>query len=268
MLKFITGKPLWANILIGCGIFFILVFLLFQSLSMITRHDDVLPVPAVTGKSFDEAKKLLEGQGFDVQVQDTVFSDTAPLSSVMNQFPEPESIVKENRTVFLTINAATMPDIPMPNLEGSTFKSAEITLQQLKLKIEDTIYRKDIARDMVLEQQFKGERIKAGTKIPVGSSISLVLGSGLGTETSDMPDLFGYTLSEAKAMIEGSGLTMGNTVPQNAGPDWYVARQSPEHLSPSGNINKIRQGQLIDLWVQQQKPVRQTAPADSSASGY
>lgn len=265
MLKFITGKPLWANMLVGGAIFFILIFLLFQSMTCMTRHDQVLPVPSVTGRSYEEAKKLLEGQGFEVQVQDTAFSDTAPLSSVLNQFPEPESIVKMNRTVFLTINRAAPPDIPMPNLEGSTYKSAEITIQQLGLKIEDTIYRKDIARDMVLEQQFNGQRIKAGDKIAVGSKLVLVLGSGLGTETFDMPDLFGYTLSEAKSMLESGGLTMGNVIPANSSPDSYVYKQNPESVTPGGKVNQVRQGQIIDLWAQPQRPVR-AAASDSSGN--
>ena len=270
MLKFITGRPLWANVLVGGAIFFILVFLLFQSMTCMTRHDQVLPVPLVTGRSFDEAKKLLEGQGFDVQIQDTAFSDTAPLLSVLNQFPEAETIVKMNRTVFLTINRAVAPDIPMPNLVGSTYKSAEITLQQLGLKIEDTIYRKDMARDMVLEQQHNGQPIKASDKIAVGSKIVLVLGTGLGTETFEMPDLFGYTLSEAKSILESSGLTIENIVPQNAGPNSYVYRQSPESLSPGGKVNQVRQGQPIDLWVQAQKPVRAAASdsAGNQQNGY
>lgn len=260
MFKFITDKPVWANILIGCAVFLLLTWLLFQSLSWMTRHDKVLPVPSVTGRSFEEAKKLLEGQGFEVQVQDTAFSDTAPLSSVLNQFPEAESIVKMNRTVFLTINRAVPPDIPMPNLVGSTYKSALITTEQIGLKVADTIYRKDMARDMVLEQQLNGQSLRPGTKIPVGTAIVLVLGTGLGTETMEVPDLFGYTLQEAKAMIEGSGMTIGNIVPQSADFNSYVYRQSPDHLSPGGNVNKARQGQYIDLWVQLQKPVRAAMP--------
>jgi eukaryotic-like serine/threonine-protein kinase len=248
VLKFITGRPLWANMLVGGAIFFILIFLLFQSMTCMTRHDKVLPVPSVTGRSYEEAKKLLEGQGFEVLVQDTAFSDTAPLSAVLNQFPEPETIVKMNRTVFLTINRA----VP------------EIALQQLGLKIEDTIYRQDMARDMVLEQQFNGQRIKAGDKIAVGSKIVLVLGTGLGTETFDMPDLFGYTLSEAKAMLESAGLTIDNIVPQNASQNSYVYRQSPDHLSPSGKLIQVRHGQPIDLWVQPDKPVR-AATTDTTA---
>lgn len=268
MLKFITGRPLWLNILVGGAIFFLLFFLFFQSLSWITRHDAVLPVPSVTGKSYDEAKQFLEKQGFEVQVQDTVFTDTLPLSAVVRQFPDAETIVKENRIVFLSINRASAPDVPMPKLDGLTFKSAQIALEQTGLKIEDTVYRKFEFRDMVLEQLFKGQPIKEGTQLPMGSGITLVLGTGLGNEKVDMPDLFGFTLNEAKQILESTGLSLGNVVPQGASPGSYVYRQSFESHSPTGSINQVTVGRTIDVWVQAQKPVRAAAASTDTTGGF
>jgi eukaryotic-like serine/threonine-protein kinase len=259
--KFITGKPLWANILLGIGILLVLFFIFFQSLSWITRHDKTLAVPAVTGKTFDEAKKILEAQGFDVEIQDTVFNDTAALLSVVKQFPNAETKVKMNRTVYLTINRDAAPDIDMPKLTGQSFRSAQITLQQQKLRLEDTIYAPYFARDLVLEQHYKGQPIKEGTKIPMGSGIVLVLGRGTGTEQLEVPDLFGVTLNEAKSILESNGLTVGTIQPAAADPNGYVYRQAPDHLTQTGNVNHIRAGQFIDLWVQSEKPVRKVDSA-------
>ena len=49
--------------------------------------------------SYDEAKKILESQGFDVEIQDSVYNDTAAALSVLRQFPAADEIVKVNRTV-------------------------------------------------------------------------------------------------------------------------------------------------------------------------
>jgi beta-lactam-binding protein with PASTA domain len=261
--KFITGKPLWANILLGIGILLVLFFIFLQSLSWITRHDKTLAVPSVTGKSYDEAKKLLEGQGFDVEIQDTVYNDTAALLSVVKQFPTADSKVKMNRTVYLTINRDAAPDIEMPKLVGLSFRSAQITLQQQKLKLQDTIYTNDFATDQVRDQLYKGKSIKEGTKIPMGSGITLVISRGTGTVDQDVPDLFGMTLNEAKVILESNGLTLGTVLPTDADPNGYVYKQAPTHLTISGNVNHIKQGQFIDLWVQTDKPVR----ADSTAQG-
>ena len=264
MFKFITGKPLWANILLGIGILLVLFFIFLQSLSWITRHDKTLAVPSVTGKSYDEAKKILEGQGFDVEIQDTVYNDTAALLSVVKQFPTADSKVKMNRTVYLTINRDAAPDIEMPKLVGLSLRSAQITLQQQKLKLEDTIYTNDFATDQVQEQRYKGQPIKEGTKIPMGSGIVLVVSRGTGTTDQDVPDLFGMTLSEAKVILESNGLTLGTIQPTGADPNGYVYRQDPTRLTMSGNVNKIKQGQFIDLWIQTDKPVR----SDSTAQGH
>jgi len=250
-----TGKPLWVHILTGIGLVVLLVVVFLQSLHWITRHDKTLTIPAVTGKSYADARKILESKGFEVEVQDSIYNDTAKPLSVLRQFPEAEAVVKVNRTVYVTINKAIAPLIEMPNLEGLSFRSAEISMTQYGLKLEDTTYRTDFAKNSVLEQIFDGERIKAGTKIPQGSPITLVLGSGLGHEDFSVPDLVGLTYNDAKVLLESNGLNVGAVMP-TVDPNAYVGRQSPEHLTQDGRVNRIRQGQLVDLWLQPDKPVK------------
>ncbi len=118
------------------------------------------------------------------------YTTTLPkLLSVLRQFPDADEYVKENRTVYLTINRSVPPNIEMPNLEGLSLRSAEIALKQYHLKLGDTTFKPDFAKNSVLEQWFNGQRIKAGTKLPQGSTIALVLGSGLGTDEFAVPDL-------------------------------------------------------------------------------
>lgn len=250
-----TGKPLWLHILTGIGIVILLVVVFLQSLHWITRHDKTLTIPAVTGKSFAEARQILESKGFEVELQDSIYNDTARPSSVLRQFPEAEAVVKVNRTVYLTVNKSKAPLIEMPNLEGLSFRSAEISMNQYGLKLEDTVYRADFAKNSVLEQQYNGDRIKAGTKIPQGSAILLVLGSGLGHEDFSVPDLVGLTYNDAKVLLESNGLNVGTVIP-DIDPNAYVGRQAPEYMTPDGRVNRIRQGQSVDLWLQPDKPVK------------
>jgi beta-lactam-binding protein with PASTA domain len=264
--KFITGKPLWANILFAIGIVVVVLFLVLQSLNFITKHGDTLVIPSVTGKSYDEAKKVLEGAGFDVEVQDSIFNDTAKALAVLRQFPEGESIVKVNRTVYLTINRAVAPEIEMPSLEGLSFRSAELAIKQYGLRLGDTSYQQNFAKNAVLEQHFNGQRIKAGTRIAMGSSISLVLGSGLGQDQLPVPDLFGKTFMEAKVMLESYGLAMGVPVFDPGITDSanaFIKDQNPKPYSPDGRISMMRAGQSIDITLSATRPVRPDAPMDS-----
>lgn len=270
MFKFITSKPLWANILFAIGLIVVALFIFLVSLNWITKHGDTLVIPAVTGKTYDEAKKILEDKGFDVAIQDSVYNDTAAALSVLRQFPDADEFVKENRTVYLTINRAVPPNIEMPNLEGLSLRSAEIALKQYHLKLGDTTFKPDFAKNSVLEQHYNGQRIKAGTKLPQGSSISLVLGSGLGTDEFAVPDLFGMTYSEARVLLESIGLTPGMPVLDPAVLDTgnaYIYRQIPERIGPDRQINRIRQGQVIDLWLGTTKPERPAADSSATQGG-
>ena len=259
MFSFITGKPLWINILFGFLLIFIVLFLFLISLDFFTKHGKTLTIPEITGKSLAEAERILDERGFDIEIQDSIYVDTAGAMTVLKQFPEADAVVKENRTVYLTINRSVPPTIEMPNLISMTFRSAEMSLRQYGLYLEDTFYRPDIAKNAVLEQRYNGEPIKPGTKIQMGSSITLILGSGLGDNEFSVPDLFGMNYYEARTLAESTGLII---VPVIVAPDVqdtasaYVYKQIPERVTVDRRINRIRPGQSIDVFLQFQKPVR------------
>lgn len=258
MLKFITGKPLWVNILFSVVLIAVLIVLFLVSLNLITRHGSKVNIPSVTGKSYADARKQLESQGFEVMIQDSVYNDTAAPTAVLRQFPEADEVVKSNRTVYLTINRVVPPTIDAPLLEGLTFRNAELVLKQYGLKLGDVTYKADFAKNNVLEAYFNENRLKPGTKIRMGSKIDLVLANGVGSEEFAVPDLFGKTYYEAKIYLESLGLIVspvpeGDIVDTNTA---YVSRQNPEPYTPDGRQNRIRQGEMVDVFINAQKPVR------------
>lgn len=273
MFKFITGKPLWMNILFSIGAVFLLLLLFLFSLNLLTHHGKTLTIPSVTGKSFEQARKILEDQDFDVEIQDSIYNDTAAALSVLRQFPAADEVVKVNRTVYLTINRAVPPTIEMPLLEGLSLRNAELVIRQYGLRMGDTSYKADYAKNSVLEQLFNGSRIKPGTKISMGSTISLVLGSGLGNDQFAVPDLIGMTYTEAKIIIESNGLSLNLAIPDADVTDTataFVYRQQPERFTADGRVNRMRQGQTMDVFLSLQKPVRAVpdTTAKSPANDY
>ena len=273
MFKAITSKPLWVNIIAGIALVLLILLIFLGSLNFITHHGKVMKIPSVTGQSLTEAKKNLESQGFEVMVQDSVYSDTMPPSQVVKQFPEADNLVKVNRTVYLTINRTVPPVIGMPNLVSMTFRTAEMVLRQYGLKLEDTVFKPDFAKNSVLEQQYKGEPIKPGTKIQQGSAVTLVLGNGVGMEFY-VPDLFGLDYREARSAVESSGLILGSVVPDPDVSDTlhaFVYRQNPARFDDEKKPNHIRQGQAIDIFLSAQKPVRNSdslALPEPASNGY
>jgi eukaryotic-like serine/threonine-protein kinase len=257
--QFITKRPLWANILFGIALMFILLFLFLTSLNWITHHGKILKIPQVTGKSMTEAKKQLDSQGFDIVIQDSVYVDTIPPLTVVKQFPEADAEVKINRTVYLTVNRSVSPLIQMPQLVGQNFRSAAILLKQTGLKLGDTTHVPDFAKNSVKKQLYNGQEISIGTKIPMGSKIDLVISNGIADVNMAVPDLFGMTYNEAKILMEGSGLEFGVVLPDPSVKDTlnaFIRKQSPERLTEDRRINRIHQGQLLDVWLSLEKPVR------------
>ena len=263
MFKFITHKPLWANILAAFIATIILIFGFFALLDWITDHANYEKVPAVTGQNIDAAKIILQSKGFKVEVADSVYDNTIGALSVVRQSPDVDALVKHGRTIFLTVNRAAAPQVSMPNLVGFSIRSAQIYLASLGLKIGDTSYRPDIARNAVLEQLYNNEIIKPGTKIPSGSIISFVLGSGVGTGEIFVPDLIGLTFAQAKNQMALFSLNVGSvvlTTPVNDSANAFVVKQSPELYSISSDgqktTNKIKPGQVIDIYLSNVAPVK------------
>ncbi|HXL55899.1 MAG TPA: PASTA domain-containing protein, partial [Chitinophagaceae bacterium] len=195
MLKFITHKSFLVNLLTIILVILLLVFIFFSLLGKITKHDETQRVPSVVGKTYDEAKQILESAGLEAGIQDSVYIDTARALQVMRQSPDADAVVKADRTIYLTINRSVPPQIDMPDLRGFSLKSAQLYLQSLGLKVGDTTYVPDIAKNAVKDQLFKGDPIAPGTKINMGSSIGLVIGNGIGEETMNVPDLIGMTVA-------------------------------------------------------------------------
>ena len=84
--------------------------------------------------------------------------------------------------------------VEMPNLVGYSFRSAEMALKNSNLRVGDTTFKADFAKNAVLEQRYNGAVITAGTKIRMGSTISLVLGDGVGDRQFVVPIIDWYDL--------------------------------------------------------------------------
>src|SRR6187401_2556154 len=113
MFQFITKRPFWMNLLAGLVLMVVLLFLSIL-LGPCTRHGKNKTVPNVVGKSFAEAQKILDNSGFDVAVQDSIYTDTIAKGTVLRQVPDGDAIVKISRTVYLTVNRYVPPLVEMP----------------------------------------------------------------------------------------------------------------------------------------------------------
>jgi beta-lactam-binding protein with PASTA domain len=265
--SFITDRPLWQNILAGFGISFLLVGFFLLMLNVITNHGEYLVVPDVKGKQLDDVQSSLEQKGFEVVIQDSIYVDSLAPNIIIKQFPDPEATVKVNRVVYLTINRTVPPTIPMPNLIGMSLRNALSELKSVGLKLGDTSYVPDIAKNAIKDQLVDGVSIKPGSPVRMGSSISLYVGTGLGGAEMPVPDLFGMTYGEAKLLLQTNGISTGlimldeGLVDTTAG---FIYWQNPPPYDAQNNVNVLRVGQLVDIKLSMIKPERPPIPETSN----
>lgn len=245
-------KPLWVHLLAGLLVALLLFLSWLASLNWFTDHGRSVVVPNLVGLKFEEAKSVLEKDGFTVEVQDSIYTDTLPPLHVLKQSPESEEIVKTGRLIYLTLSRVVPPEVEMPSLQGQSFRNAEMILRSLDLRVGDTIYRPDFARNSVLDQLYRGVAIRPGTKVRKGSLIDLILGNGVGDLDMSVPDLIGMRYPEAKIVLERMGLGVGVLAMDADFTDTlngFIHRQVPMPVLGDSIVNRIRAGQLIDLWL-------------------
>lgn len=223
-----------------------LVLVVFFSLQFYTRHNETYPVPELKGLHVDEAIRLLKQQDFEFEL-DSIYQVDAEPGLVIDQDPQAATKVKKNRTLYLTIITRSAPEVTFPELIDKTLIESKALLNSYGLKLGDTIYRSDIAKDVVLNALFAGQPIQAGRVIPKGSRIDLVLGNGLGGSEVEIPDLFGLTVFEVKFALQGASLKLGEIHYQGVITDSTTAKVISQ--VPQAGPGLVSAGTPIDIFV-------------------
>lgn len=258
MFKFIAKQSFIVNLLVAIALIFLMAFIFFLSLGWLTHHGESLKVPSVIGKNVDSAVQLLEKQGFDVEITDSLYNDSIALNIVKKQLPDANATVKVNRTVFLNVNPTTLPMVEMPKLDGLSFRFALDNLTKNHLKLGDTTYRPSFMKGSVLAQNYKGSKITAGTKIRWGSSIDLVIGGGLEAEKIPVPDLTGQKVEDARNILKDKGILLAAILTSGTVTDTanaFIFRQNPGAFNSDNSPAYIQPGQTMDIWIQATPPI-------------
>ncbi|WP_420151849.1 PASTA domain-containing protein [Spirosoma sp.] len=240
------------DLLIQIGIILALIAALFLVFFFIylpftTNHGQTITVPDVTNLSLDEMENLLDDRDLRYEVSDCTFVAGARPLTIVQQYPRPNSKVKDGRKIYVTITRRVAPMVAMPQLVNLTFRSAELNLRSLGLELGEQKYVPDVAKNAVLHQLYNGKEIVAGTPVPKGAKIDLEIGDGLGSTMFEVPNVVGLPLDEAEAAIRGSNLKIGTKI-SVSDPEkevGTVVRQQPE-ARPG---ERIRVGETMDLWV-------------------
>jgi beta-lactam-binding protein with PASTA domain len=250
-LKFITSKIFIKNLGISIVIALAMLFTVLLWLKVFTHHGKAKPVPDFYGLTPQEAVDLGKDEKLRIEISDSVYNTNAERGTIVEQYPRVGKKVKKNRKVFLIINATNPESVEMPGVVGLTHRQAKAILETYGLEVGKLSYIPDLAKNNVLKQKFNGIEIHEGDTIPKGSSIDLVLGTGLSDRKTIVPDLIGSTYEQARNSILNASLNMGAALYDETVFNMedsllaFIWKQNPEF----DEENPIQLGSPVYLWL-------------------
>ena len=227
------------------GITMLYIFF-YIALPYITRQGHIVQVPDLTGVPLKELDEKLSKSHLRYVITDNSgYSAQLPPFTVLQQFPAAGACVKENRKIYLTLNAEHPPLVSMPNLIEGSIREAQLLLKNKGLQLGNVKYVPDITEYAVLEQWHNHHPIPVGKQIHKGSTIDLVVSAGLGNQIIEVPNILEMPFEEAKLILleQGIGIGVLHRVKNNQAAIGTVIRQNPAPGS------KVPLGTAINLWI-------------------
>jgi len=130
-------------------------------------------VPAVVGKSVDEAKKLLAKAGFEFKLGKSLASERHPEEAIADQTPDGGAPAAPGQVVEVRVSSGA-GEADVPNLAGMGMATAKQHLEDLGLKPRiQWVDRAETPSFVVL-----GQQPAAGQKAKTGDAVSLVINRG------------------------------------------------------------------------------------------
>lgn len=199
MIQFILAIFVIAGILIGS----------LRYLDYYTLHGEEITVPELIGMDKKDLKEYLTEKNLKYNIIDSSFVLDVSVGSVLGQNPAPLSKVKKDRTIYITVNAANPPFVPLPLLTDKSLRQAKSIIENVGLKLGQLIYIPDQCVNCVLAQRINNRELQKDTSIPKGTVIDLILGQGLSDEKILVPLLINLTREEAIEKLKSSYLNIG-----------------------------------------------------------
>ncbi|GGF18181.1 PASTA domain-containing protein [Hymenobacter cavernae] len=247
-----VAKHLLVMLAVGALLLFTFFFIY---LPITTHHGETIVVPKVTGMRLEALEDYLDDHDLRYFVDDSSYNPRIQPFTVLTQDPAPGERVKEDRKIYISVSMKHPPVIKMPTLTGGSMKNAQMILRSYDLVVGEIKLVPNLEQNAVLKQLVNGKEIAPGAPIAKGTRVDLEVGDGLGNQEFPVPNVVNMPADEATTLLVGQGLQVGEIFYQPAQEgqaDGTVVKQRPV----AGPGATIRMGQLVDLWVAGQEPVK------------
>lgn len=178
--SFRQNSYFWMNIIAMVVVVALLLFGTLKGIDIYTRHGVAVIVPDVKGMTVAEAGKLFAGRGLSCVVSDSTYVKDKPAGCILDYNPSAGQKVKEGRVIYLTINVLSIPLQVVPDVaDNSSLRQAEARILASGFKLNDIQYVAG-EKDWVYGVKYQGRMLAIGEKVPVGATLTLMVGDGGG----------------------------------------------------------------------------------------
>ncbi len=183
----------------------LIILLEFIIMPFYVRHGKSKELVDVTLMDIKSAKIMIKTSGFKGIVTDTIYTSEIGPNIVLDQHPEPGTIVKKGRTVRLKISQ-TEKLVLVPNIIGQSQRSAELLLNKVGLKISaiSREYSVIVPNGVIVNQMPDSTET-----LPKGYSVRVIISKGRSPNDIQVPSLFGLSKEAAELELQRIGLGIG-----------------------------------------------------------
>lgn len=248
--RFLKDKWFYISLVIMALVLVGTLLFTFKRLDKFTRHGEELLVPNMVGMNYNEAVEQYQDI-FTFILIDSIFVKDFPEGAVYQQNPSPGAKVKTGRNVYILRTTIAPEIVPMPNLRNLSLRQAMVSLNSVGLKVDKLEFVDYFARNAVVEQKLKGEVIEPKTDVVKGSAVTLVVGLGRGDKLTNLPDLVGVNVVEAKNKINNASLNIGTEVfiDTDDEENLFISKMDPDYSTDK----MVPLGSLVNVWYRSSK---------------
>jgi len=172
------SKYLWGNLLAMALTVVLLCVGVKYGLDIYTHHGEGVPVPNLTGMSFNSAANLLDRNELRIVVSDSGYNKKLPADCILAQSPGEGTSVKKGHTIYVTVNSPSSPTVAIPDIiDNSSVREATAKLSALGFKLlEPKVVTGE--KDWVYGILCRGRRLSTGDRISIELPLTLMIGNG------------------------------------------------------------------------------------------
>lgn len=206
--EFFTKHPILKHLLIMLAVSFVILLLAFLFIKIVARQGKEYELPDFRDLPLEQIKDD-NPHHFKYVIIDSAFFEGKEGGIVLHQDPDPGTMVKSHRKVYITVSAFAPADVILPELTNMTVRSAVSSLEAAGLRCGRLRFVDSPYRNVVLESSCKGSLVYAGETMSSGAVVDLTVGRGEGSKGTRVPFVIGQVVSKARRGILSASLNVG-----------------------------------------------------------